>query len=163
MARGRGKKIDYTHWTLGTFSATALSAGTVAATVFAAQHLSETLLRMRGEWFCGLDGAQSPGPLVSIAVGLILVPEGTGTTVLWSPISDADAPWIWWDVYHLAYEEMVADSIQSASSSGARRVIDNKAMRIIRNQEMQFVAENATIGNASAVNLAGSVRGLFGT
>ncbi len=43
--------------------------------------------------------------------------------------------------------------------------IDNKAMRRIRNQEIQFVAENttATAYGAQAIMTTGSVRGLFGT
>ena len=106
----RGKTIDVVHWTLATGQAIALSAGTVASTLLAAQHLPETLLRMRGEWVASLDGVQNQGIGVAVAAGAILVPEGIGTTVLWSPITDGDAPWVWWDTMHLIYEEYVADT-----------------------------------------------------
>ncbi len=161
--RGHAKKIDTVHWAYGSFSALAFSAGTVAANVLAAQHLPETLLRIRGEWICSLDGTQAPGVAVSIAVGLILVPEGTGTTVLWSPITDGDAPWIWWDTMGIEYQELVTDVIGAQAVMAGRRVIDSKAMRRVRNTELQFVAENATIGGAADVDIIGSARILAGS
>jgi len=161
--RSGGKKIDVVHWTYGSFAAGALTAGTVAANVLSAQHLPETLLRTRGSWSVNLDGAQAAGIGVSVAVGLIPVPEGTGSTVLWSPISDGDAPWIWWDTVELLYDEMVADVIASQNTASMVRVIDSKAMRHLRNQELQFVAENATIFSATGVNIAGAVRILSGS
>ncbi len=163
MARRRsGKKIDFVHWTYGSAAATALSAGTAAVTLFSALHLPETLMRFRGEWTAYLDGTSTPGEGLSITAGMILVPEGTGTTVLWSPVTDGDAPWIWWDTFHLGYEEMVVDVVDIPGITFGRRVIDNKAMRIIRNQETQIVFENATVLSAGAVNVQLSGRGLFG-
>ncbi len=163
--RGRhAKKIDTVHWTGWTFSAAAVNAGTpVAVTVAAAQHLPETLMRIRGEWVAALDGAQTGGQGVSVSAGMILVPEGTGTTVLWAPSTDADAPWIWWDVMHLFYEEYIADVVVSQMVADGRRVIDSKAMRRIRNTELQFVVENLTIANSAAIRMAGSVRVLSGS
>ena len=163
MAHRRGgKTIDTVHWTYGSFAESALTAGVAGQTVYSAQHLSETLLRIRGEWTAGLDGTKAPAVGISVSVGLIQVPEGTGTTVLWSPITDGDAPWIWWDVMNLQYEEPVVDAI-STNLSGARRIIDSKAMRKMRNTEIQFVAENATVQAASGVNIAGAIRTLFGS
>ncbi len=164
MARGRHeKKIDTVHWTYGSFDAAALAAGTVGVNVLAAQHLPETLLRIRGEVYASLDGNQSGGQGVALGMGLIQVPEGTGTTVLWSPITDGDAPWIWWDTFHLFYEEYVTDVIIGQAVPDARRVNDSKAMRKLRNTEIQFVAENATISNAASVRLAGAARFLAGS
>ena len=163
MARRRsGKKIDFVHWTLITGDASALAAGSVAVNVSAAQHEPETILRLRGEYTTYLDGAQTGSQRVSVAAGLILVPEGTGTTVLWSPMTDGDAPWLWFDISTLAYEEPVVDVVDIPAMTGVRRVIDNKAMRIVRNQELQFVVENATIGVASAVNATIGARLLTG-
>ncbi len=163
MARGRhGKKIDYTHWTLWGNSALALSAGSVASSLFAAQHEPETLLRMRGEVMVYADGNQAPGGLATIGVGFILVPEGTGTTVLWSPFTDGDAPWIWTGYYAIGYEEPVIDVVDIPSLSGVRDVIDSKAMRIVRNQEIQMVTENVSVGSAMNINLTSSGRALFG-
>ena len=96
MARRRsGKKIDFLHWVYGAASSGILSAGTAAIAIIPAQHLPETLMRTRGAVLTGPSGTQGPARSVNVGVGLILVPEGTGTTVLWSPISDGDAPWIW--------------------------------------------------------------------
>ncbi len=136
--RGRfAKKIDTVHWTYGSWVLGGLSAGTPAAiNVLAVQHLPETLLRIRGEAVGVLNGVQTAAEGTSLAMGLIQVPEGTGGTVLWSPITDGDAPWIWWDVFYLVYEEYVADVIQASEASAARRVIDSKAMRKLRNTEI---------------------------
>ena len=164
MARRRsGKKIDFTHWTYQSGSALALSAGTTAVLFNAAQHEPETLLRFRGELFVGLDALSAPGGLAAIGVGLILVPEGTGSTVLWSPITDGDAPWFWVDYGAVGYEEGVTDVIDYPGYTSYRRVIDSKAMRIIRNQEIQMVVENATVGTAESVNVVLQGRFLSGT
>ncbi len=160
---GQGKKIDTVHWTYGSFSALALTAGTVAGTVYAAQHLPETLMRIRGEFVSYLDSASAPPTLSGVGIGLIQVPEGTGTTVLWSPITDGDAPWVWVDYFHLGYEEMVTDVITVQQLIGVRRVIDNKSMRRMRNTELQCVIENATIETGEAINTALQVRTLFGS
>jgi len=165
MARrrsGHGKRIDYTHWTYFSASNLAIGAGTAAATLNAAVHEPETLLRIRGSLSCYMDGASAPGKLVSIGVGIILVPEGTGTTQLWTPITDGDAPWIWVSYFEIAYEEMVTDVIDVPGMTSYREVIDSKAMRVIRNQELQYVVENATIGSAASVNVALSGRVLTG-
>ncbi len=156
-SRGRfQKKIDVVHWTGFEGEALALaSATTVAITLSAAQHLPETLLRIRGEWSATLDGALIPGTRMRVTAGMILVPEGTSTSVLWNPETDADAPWIWWDCFGLQYDEGVVDNVSSAQQTSSRhRVIDSKAMRKVRNTELQFVIENASVGAAttSAIN-----------
>ncbi len=168
MAHGRGrfgKKIDTVHWIEGGFSFAGFGAGTVAQTATAAQHLPETLLRTRGEWAATFDATQAPGSGVFLTIGLIQVPEGTGTTVLWSPSTDSDAPWIWWDVFTLLYEESVIDVIATQNTLSRYRVIDSKAMRKLRNTELQWVAENSTITGhvAAGVNAAGSARFLAGS
>ncbi len=163
--RGHQKKIDTVHWTYGSFVFAGQAAGTAAVNVLAAQHLPETLLRIRGEWIACIDQATAPSVGTSVTIGLILVPEGTGTTVLWSPITDGDAPWIWWDAMHIVYEEMVNDVVAAQAALSGRRVIDSKAMRKVRNTELQCVVESATIGGfgATAVHATGSVRVLAGS
>ncbi len=162
--RGRhAKKIQSTHWTYSSFASGAQTAGTFGATLYSAQHLPETLLRLRGEWLAYMDGTSGPGDLVAIGIGFIQVPEGSGATVTWSPITDGDAPWIWVDYALLGYEEMVTDVVDVPGITSVRRVIDNKAMRILRNTEIQCVVENATVQGASAVNVALNVRSLTGS
>ncbi len=165
MARGRhAKKIDTVHWTYGSFTATSLaSSGVVGATVAVAQHLPETLLRIRGEWAGAFAGAQADLRGAVITAGMILVPEGTGATVLWDPVVDGDAPWIWWDVFHLLYNEMVTDVIAAQEAMSARRVIDSKAMRKVRNTELQVVIRNDAVLGTPTVSALGSVRILTGS
>ena len=154
MARRSGfaKKIDTVHWTLGQDGSKDLaSGGTAAATFLPAQHLPETLMRIRGEWACALISTLAANSGAVVIAGLILVPEGTGTTVLWSPNADGDAPWIWWDVMHLLYAEYVVDAVVSLQAASGRRVIDSKAMRKVRNRELQLVIENADPGAFTGV------------
>jgi len=165
MARRTGfaKKIEVVHWTYGSFVFANQAAGAAAVNVLSAQHLPETLLRIRGEWVANISGAVSASRGIAVSIGLILVPEGTGTTVLWSPITDGDAPWIWWDTMHLLYDEAVIDVIGSQIAMAGRRVIDSKAMRKVRNTELQCVVENATIITADSINAVGSIRVLSGS
>ena len=171
MANRRGgfaKKIRETHWTLASWSVAGLAGtGTAGITLFNAQHLPETLMRMRGRYSCALDGALASPQGAGVAFGIILVPEGTGTSVLWSPISDGDAPWIWWDTALLLYEESVTDVVQSTGQvSSIQAVIDSKAMRINRNQELQFVVENGAALSGyttAAINTHGQLRILAGS
>ncbi len=163
MARRAQKKIDYTHWTLLQGSALAFGVGTVGISLLPAQHQPETLLRIRGILSAYVDGVQAPGVSSLLNVGIIPVPEGTGTTVLWSPFTDADAPWIWFGSYWLGYEEMVVDVVDVPAITGVRDVIDSKAMRILRNQELQIVFENTAIGGGgTAVNALVMARALSG-
>ena len=142
---GFAKKIEVVHWTLIQESIVGIAAAGVSGrAASAAQHLPETILRIRGEWACSYGTNLADGIGSSITAGLILVPEGTGTTVLWSPNTDGDAPWIWWDVLNLIYREFVTDVNWSSNCSDGRRVIDSKAMRKVRNQELQLVVENQT-------------------
>ncbi len=162
MAR-HTKKIAYTHWTGFTGTALALAAGSVAATLGVAIHEPETLLRTRGNLLCWKDATSTPGQSAIITVGFVLVPEGTGTTVLWSPLTDADAPWFFYEQFMIGYEEMVTDVVDVPGLTSQRLVIDSKAMRIVRNSEIQMVVENTTIGSALAVNLNVQGRFLSGT
>ena len=168
MARRRTgfqKKIEAVHWTFIQDGFAAFAAGTVARNMAAAQHLPETLLRIRGEWVASLDGGLVNGVGVSVVAGLIQVPEGTGATVLWSPLTDGDAPWIWWDTFGLIYKEYVVDAVASTEASSRSRVIDSKAMRKMRNTELQWVVEQATMtgSSASAISCALSARVLSGS
>ncbi len=143
------------HWTgfdTGTVG-TPLAAGTVAGMVHAATHDRETLLRTRGTLLSYVDTASAPGDLALICVGMILVPEGTGTTVLWSPFTDSDAPWFYFTSFFVGTEEMVTDVIDVPGITSYRETIDSKGMRRMRNQEIQVVMENSTILNATPVNI----------
>ena len=121
-------------------------------------------MRIRGELVAYIDAASAPTKLVDVAVGIALVPEGSGTTVLWSPITDEDAPWWYYERFVLGYEEMVTDVIDVPGITSFRSTIDVKGMRIIRpDVEAQIVVENATLQSASSVNVALTARVLFGS
>ena len=164
MARNReGKKIHYTHWTSLDVSALALTAGSVASTGLVAVHEPETLLRVRGNLLAYVDGVSVPGGLTRVVCGLIPVSEGTGTTVLWSPLTDGDAPWMWIETFCLGSEESVVDAVGVQGVGIYRSVVDSKAMRIMRNQELQFVIEQTTLGSVLAINAILTSRVLSGT
>ena len=158
MANRRANRINR-HWTGFNGATLALGAGTSAITLLAAQHDRETLMRSRGNLVAYVDAIPTDPSLAIISVGFCLVPEGTGTTVLWSPFTDSDAPWFYHEMFNIGYEEPVADVIQVWGLSGFRSVIDSKAMRRIRNQEVQMVVENSTLAGAVTANV--SVTGRF--
>ena len=165
MARRRsGKKIDFTRWTATNSDVNAQAAGTVGVLAITTGSVSNTLLRTRGNFLCYLDGTQSAGVRVSIGVGLIVMPGGTGTTVTSSSLTDGDAPWFWYERFTLAYEEYVASVIDATGASVFRGVIDSKAMRILRlDEEVQMVVENVTEGFSSSINLTANMRFLIGS
>ncbi len=164
MARRRGgKKIDFTHWTPASGEFLAFSAGAVGRLMLAAQHEPETILRTRGNLLAYIDGTQTPGALTLVAVGMVLVPEGTGTTVLWSPLVDGDAPFFWYETFYIGYEEGVTDVIDVPALSSFSAVVDSKAMRINRQHEVQMVAEQITVGSALSINIVLTTRILSGT
>ncbi len=151
MARRRERPVNR-HWTGFAGHTAALSAGSIGILISPATHDRETVMRTRGELLVNVDGAQAPGGRAQISAGMVLVPEGTGTTVLWSPFTDDDAPWFWYWTGVLGYEEMVTDVIDVPGLTSVREVVDNKSMRIVRNQEIQLVIENTTIASAVSVN-----------
>ncbi len=163
MANRHGKKIDSVTWDLVSLSFAALGAGSQAQTAISAGTTPTTLLRIRGQLLAYVDGASAPGKQAVIAVGLIVMPEGTGTTVTSSPFSDGNAPWLYHNIFRLGYEEMVTDVIDVPMVSSFRETIDNKAMRKIRpDREVQFVVENSTTQTALSANVAMDFRFLQG-
>jgi len=164
MARRReGRKIDNLRWNRAHGSALALSAGTAAVALISVTTLPETIMRIRGNVLTYLDATQAPGGLVLVSMGIIKVPEGTATTVVYDPQADSDAPWLWYSNFHLGYEEYVTDVIDAPGASSMRVIIDNKAMRRTRpDEEYQFVVTNTTVGGAAAINVAYATRILIG-
>jgi len=120
-------------------------------------------MRTRGELLVYADGAQAPGGSVLVSLGLVLVPEGQGTTVIWDPFSDEEAPWFWYKEVSVGYEEMVVDVIDVPGITSVRIDVDSKAMRRANvDEEVQFVAVNTTNGGAMTVNILGAFRFLLG-
>ena len=165
MARHRGnsghvKKIENLIWQNSQGANLAQSAGSVAAIAFATVGtLPVTLLRLRGEFLSWLDAAGAPGEVVQVNAGIIFVPEGTATTVVYSPQSDANAPWLWYAAFTLGREEQVVDVIALEALAMKRIEIDNKVMRRIRlDVEVQFVIETVNVSGSPASNHAFNIR-----
>ena len=163
-ARGRERVIDTTRWQATHVSVTGLAAGSVAiGAVLAAGAPSETILRTRGTGIVYLDALQAPASRVLVSMGLVLVPEGQGGTVIWDPFNDDNAPWLWWRELNVGYEEMVTDVIDIPALTIDRFEVDSKAMRKANeDEELQFVAVNTTIDGTAAVNLGIAFRFLLG-
>jgi len=164
-ARNTGRKIEFKQWdpwNSGT-AFLALSAGVIGTVLFSVTESPYTIMRSRGSLTAWIDGAQSGGQAIRVAVGMILVPEGSGSTVQYNPIADANAGWFFYSTFTLGYEEMVTDVIDVPGLSSYREVIDVKAMRRVGpQQEIQMVVENGTIGSAASLNLVSDGRFLRG-
>ena len=120
-------------------------------------------MRTRGRWTAYLDGASAPGLAVLVSVGMIVVPEGTGTTVLQSPFTDPNANWFFYDEALVGYEESVNDVIDIPGLAIFRGEIDTKAMRIaVPDTEVQFVIEATTVSGAKTLNVHAHGRMLLG-
>ena len=89
---------------------------------------------------------------------------GSGTTVIQSPLTDPDAPWLFYERFHLGYEEMVIDVVDVPGITSFRKTIDSKAMRILREgREVQLVIENLTVNGAASIDCSFGFRMLLGT
>jgi len=122
-------------------------------------------MRTRGQLAAYVDGLEAPAVAALITVGMWIVPEGTGTTVLagGNPFDDPNADWFYYSQFLLGYEEYVADVIDSPGVSSYREVIDSKAMRIGNpDTEIQLVIDNETISGSLSVNVHLAGRFLLG-
>ncbi len=167
MARGHqrrpGKTIDNLRWASGAAANGSLGAGSVAQNILAAGVPRETIMRTHGELLVYVDGLQAPAGACLLSMGLVLVPQGQATTVIWDPFNDSEAPWFWHRETYIAYEEMVTDVIDIPGVTSSRIVIDSKAMRKANvDEEIQFVITNTTVGGALSVNFRGAFRFLLG-
>jgi len=162
MARRFAKKIDELNWH-GVVGVGAFAAGTFAVNLISASLGSFTIMRSRGEFTGSIDGTETPNAKAQITMGVWIVPEGTGTTVLASPVSDPNADWFIYETVVLGYEEMVTDVIGVQALMGFRNVIDSKAMRKMRSDtEVQVVFENNTLANGLSATVSFVGRILLG-
>jgi len=157
------KTINTHRWDAVSVVAAPLTAGATAITALGAGRPPETLLRTRGTGVAYADGVAAPPKLVQVSMGLVLVPQGQGTTVIWDPFSDPNAPWLWFQEVMVGYEEYVTDVIDNPGISMARFDVDSKAMRKAGDdEEIQFVVTNTTISGAISVNVVVAFRFLLG-
>ncbi len=157
-------KIRNLRWTGAVNTFLALSAGSSAQAYIGSATDTETLLRQRGQLLCYLDAAQAgSGAMVDVAIGTIVMPEGQGTTVVSSPITDENAPWLYYERFVVGYDEYVTDVVTNIGGPVFRATIDTKAMRILKpDQEVQLVVEQASLNAASPINIVLTDRVLIG-
>ena len=157
------KRIRVVRWEGVAMSDLARTAGTIGKTAVASDTEPSTIMRTRGELIIYLSTANAPGIFARYGFGISCVPEGTGATVLRSPLTDQNAPWFVYHAGHLGYDEMVTDVVQAHGLSGHRVQIDSKAMRKCPpDVEVQAVLELVTIDAAATINWAFVGRILMG-
>ncbi len=156
MAR-RGKKIETVRWTGDVLcSGTALASGAHDANELyqvGDQEAAPTILRTHLEFAIWAVSTQVPGRATHWAMGLHVVPKGTGTTILILPLTESEADWFVHRTGVLGYEEPVADAIDVPGMSFQRLTIDSKAMRKLKpGQEIQLVVSSLTVSGLVAMN-----------
>ena len=167
MARGiarPAKTIHSLRWAGGNaITALAQTAGSSAAVALASGAPRETVMRTRGEVLVMLDAPSDVNRGVLVSMGLVLMPQGQGTTVIWDPFGDSEAPWFWYPETFLGYDEYVTDVIDGAGGPVSTIVVDSKAMRKANvDEEIQFVVTNTTVNGAQGINVLASFRFLIG-
>ena len=122
-------------------------------------NVSQTLMRIRGTWRAWMDASGSAAAdIVRVACGVIPVSSGGTTTSL--PLTDGDAPWIWYGIATLGAETAVGNV--GAPTEFVEREIDSKAMRIIRPDiDLVVVMESADVVGAPLTNQTFDARVLF--
>ncbi len=162
-SQGHEKTIHNLRWAGANHLFQAQGAGNNAQTMVT-DGLKETILRIRGEIMCSADGSQAPAKSVEVALGALVVQAGSAGVVIQEPLTDADAPWLFYERFSIGYEEPVTDVIDVPGITTFRKTIDNKAMRILREgREVQLVIQQATLGGAMNINLSFSFRMLLGS
>ncbi len=164
-----GKVIDRVRWTgdviISSFALGAGSSAGIQMYQLGDQEDPQTVMRTRGQVLVFVDGAQAPSNSVQVAIGVHVVPKGTDTTVLVSPLTEAEGDWLVWRTAALGYEEMVTDVVDVPGITSYRFEIDSKAMRKMKpGEELQFVATTVTAGGGGmSINLVGQLRTLLGS
>ncbi len=162
-ARGRGRKTDL-RWLLTAFTSLNQSAGSAAQAELTVEGISsETLFRIRGNWRTWLDtSASSAGDVVRVAIGILLQQSGATATSL--PLTDGEAPWVFFDVVTLGTESAVGAGAATLGVSSHLAVVDNKAMRRIKpNQTFVCVVETTDVIGAPVINTVFDGRMLVGS
>ncbi len=162
--RSRATRLS-TRW-LGFSTAStllALAAGNTAIELASASTIKDTIMRTRGQLTIWADATLATSRSALISIGMWIVPEGTGTTILADPFLDANADWFYYTQALIGYEEHVTDVVDNPLITGYREKIDTKAMRIgDPDTEIQLVVVNTAIEGSISVSVNASGRFLLG-
>ena len=160
MARGRGRRTDYT-WS--GFTAGIIT--TTGQTSFASTGVlafTGTLMRTRGNLVTGIDGSVSDDKVI-VGMGIIKATEeqlAVGVTALPSPVLDLDAEWLWHSFGCLQAQ----GTDQGAPGTTQRFEIDSKAMRRMKaNEGLALVVFNEAIAGSAAIDTTVGLRFLLGS
>jgi len=111
-------------------------------------------------FLAGLDGSGSTaGDAAAVAAGLIIAP--TPATVGVDPITEPGANWLWHSYFLLQTEGIVGGVSEHGTEqlTAQREIVDNKAMRKIREDESLFlVVSNQNLVGSPAVNVSSAFR-----
>ena len=141
FARGRSSIVAHKEWSSGDDTASAIDIAEQTVTlggVGLAPTEAVTLLRTRGSLGIQLDaGAVDERALIVFGITIVNVTAFTaGVAAVPSPVSEPDANWIWMgDVWLSSH----AEAAISDTFLGQRLVIDSKAMRKIKPDEVQII------------------------
>ncbi len=158
--RRSGRRTDY-HWHGISASSIDFAIGTVQTILFAVTDLGGTIMRVRGDLVVGFGATGSTdGDAVAFAAGIML--GQTGSTFTSTPLTDPQAPWMWYSTGVLLEG---AAGRGEAVTAGFRGVIDGKAMRRFQggDQSLFLIFETADIVGAPTVSFGVSGRVLVGT
>ncbi len=149
IARRAGRRADL-RWTLGTATLEGIATGGNAASIVLSQgNTSQTIMRVRGHYFAVIDGP-TLNDVVTVGLGLLIVQAGAAAASV--PLTDGDAPYFWYEVFHLFTETGTAED--TIGGTLVRGVIDGKAMRILRpDQEVLLVAQTGIVVGAPVVDV----------
>ena len=156
QTRSRGRRADY-DWEGAFIASTALNAGAAVQFELFLSDSAETLVRVRGMVAAWLrDSAPAAGDQCVVSWGLMVAP--TGSTIAVTPGTDPGANWFWHQFQLLSSEFAVAATYNDLLAS-QRDVVDNKAMRRLREDEAVFlVVENSDATGAPVVTLSAALR-----
>ncbi len=165
MARARrqvreGKKRNYYDWE-GTFLAlTTLTSGVIAEFVLFTGDKAETLVRIRGWTLAQLAvSGSAAGDAAVVGFGIIIAPAGASVAV--SSLTEPGANWWYHEQVILQTQGAVGGVSVNGDLSGQRTLIDNKAMRKLREDENIFlVVENVNLVGAPGVQVSATIRAL---
>jgi len=155
-----GRRTDY-EWQGGSsmaFAALAAGGTTQQSTIVTVGAF--TLMRVRGHWSVSFDGDEMAADHLEVGIGLLLQQTGAVATSL--PLTDPNAPWIWYDQVALYTAE--GTNADQGFLTSYRGVIDSKAMRRMKpDQSLIFVLETSNIVGAPTVDGYANARFLFGS
>lgn len=145
-------------WEGVTTLSSGLAAGGVTEAALFVADSAETLVRMRGSVFAAISvSGSAAGDRCVIGMGLIVAP--TGATVAVDPINEQGANWFWHTLLTLHTSGIVGAVADQGAQGWQREVVDNKAMRKLREDEsIFFVVANQDVAGAPPVDLFAGFR-----